>query len=278
MSRPLVVATVNVNGVRAAVRRGMGAWLQSAQPDVLALQEVRAGTDVLLEHLDALGGHWHLVHEEGPTAGRAGVAVASRLPFEAVRVGLPGAAPGSGGRWVEADVVTPAGEILTVVSTYVHTATAGTPSMDVKLAFLERVSARMAALAAQAGERRRAVVGGDLNVAHDARDIKNWKGNRGKSGFLPQEQAHLTRWRVLGWVDAGRAHAGDVEGPYTWWSWRGRAYDNDAGWRIDYLWCSPGLAGLIEDVVVDRAPSYAERFSDHAPLRMLLRAQPCSEA
>ena len=271
MPEPLVVATVNVNGVRAAFRRGMDAWLQTAQPDVLLLQEVRAGTDVLRRHFDGLGGDWHVVHEEGPAPGRAGVAVASRLPTTAVRVGLAGLPPESAGRWVEADVVTPAGARLTVVSTYVHTATAATPSMDVKLAFLERASARIAELGSDRQGRRRAVLGGDLNIAHDQRDIKNWKGNRGKSGFLPAEQAHLSRWRDLGWVDAGRAHAGDVEGPYTWWSWRGRAYDNDAGWRIDHLWCSPALAGAIEEVTVDRAPSYAERFSDHAPVRMLLR-------
>jgi exodeoxyribonuclease-3 len=266
VSDPLVVASVNVNGVRAAFRRGMDAWLEWSHPDVLLLQEVRADTDVLLAHLDRLGGSWHVVHEGGPAAGRAGVAVASRLPTTAVRVGLGGVPAESGGRWVEADVVTPAGTSLTVVSTYVHTATARTPSMAVKLGFLEQVSRRMSELASGS-----VVVGGDLNVAHDARDIKNWKGNRGKSGFLPQEQAHLTSWQDHGWVDAGRAHAGDVEGPYTWWSWRGRAYDNDAGWRIDYLWCSPALAGRIGDVTVDRAASYEGRFSDHAPVRMLLR-------
>lgn len=265
MASEVVAATVNVNGVRAAFRRGMAAWLRTARPDVLLLQEVRAQTDVLSAHLDEMGSGWHVVHAEGPTAGRAGVAVASRLPMTAVRIGLDGLDEASGGRWVEADLATPDGADLTVVSTYVHTATAGTPSMAVKLAFLERATERVAELTGV-----RAVLGGDLNVAHDQRDIKNWKGNRGKSGFLPQEQAHLTRWRELGWVDAGRAHAGDVDGPYTWWSWRGRAYDNDAGWRIDYLWCSPGLAPHVREVVVDRAPSYDTRFSDHAPVRMVL--------
>ena len=269
---PLVVATVNVNGVRAAFRRGMDAWLEHARPDVVLLQEVRADTDILIAHLDRLGGSWHVLHDEGPTAGRAGVAVASRLPTTAVRVGLAGAPASSGGRWVEADVVTPSGTALTVISTYVHTATAGTPSMDIKLAFLDQASRRVAELGEEEQGRRRVVVGGDLNIAHDQRDLKNWKANRGKSGFLPAEQAHLTRWRELGWVDAAREHAGDIEGPYTWWSWRGRAYDNDAGWRIDYLWCSPGLAGAVEDVAVDRAPSYEQRFSDHAPVRMRLRA------
>jgi exodeoxyribonuclease-3 len=261
-SEPLSVATVNVNGIRAAFRRGMPAWLAAAQPDVLLLQEVRAPSTILAEHL---GPDWHLVHHEAPAAGRAGVAIASRLPFQAVRLGLPGEPTESVGRWVESDLLMPDGEPLTVISTYVHTATAGTPSMEVKLAFLELATARLAELGG-----RRAVLGGDLNVAHDHRDIKNWKGNRGKSGFLPQEQAYLSRWRELGWVDAARAHAGDVEGPYTWWSWRGRAYDNDAGWRIDYLWCSASLAPSVREVRVDRAPSYDSRWSDHAPVRAVL--------
>ncbi|WP_420112506.1 exodeoxyribonuclease III [Pseudactinotalea sp.] len=260
--RPLVVATANVNGIRAAFRRGMGAWLAQARPDVLLLQEVRAPAQILLDHL---GPEWHVVHHEAPAAGRAGVAIASRVPFQAVRLGLVGETADSVGRWVEADLIEPGGEPLTVISTYVHTATAQTPSMDVKLAFLDRATDRLGEL-----RHRRVVVGGDLNVAHDQRDIKNWKGNRGKSGFLPQEQAYLSRWRDQGWVDAGRTHAGDVDGPYTWWSWRGRAYDNDAGWRIDYLWCSPALAGAVTEVTVDRAPSYDERWSDHAPVRAVL--------
>jgi len=258
----LVVATVNVNGIRAAFRRGMATWLTTAQPDVLLLQEVRAPRTVLAEHLST---DWHVVHHEAPAAGRAGVAIASRLPFQAVRLGLPDEPPESVGRWVECDLVAPDEGPLTVISTYVHAATANTPSMDVKLAFLERATARLTELGS-----RRAVLGGDLNVAHDQRDIKNWKGNRGKSGFLPQEQAHLTAWRERGWVDAARMRAGDVDGPYTWWSWRGRAYDNDSGWRIDYLWCSAALAGSVTEVTVDRAPSYDARWSDHAPVRALI--------
>ncbi len=262
----LQIATVNVNGVRAAVRRGMAGWLERTRPDVVLLQEVRASDDALAEQVAALDGEWHVVHHESPFAGRAGVAIASRLPFTAVRMGLPGEPEESAGRWVEADVVAPDGAALTLASTYVHAATAGTPSMDVKLALLARITERLTEIG-----QRRAVVGGDLNVAHDQRDIKNWKGNRGKSGFLPQEQAVLTAWAQAGWVDVGRAHAGDVDGPYTWWSWRGKAFDNDAGWRIDYLWCSPSMARTVEDVVVDRAASYAERFSDHAPVRLSAR-------
>jgi len=108
------------------------------------------------------------------------------------------------------------------------------------------------------------VIAGDLNVAHAEVDIKNWKGNLKKAGFLPEERAFLDEWLANGWVDLGRVHGGEGPGPYTWWSWRGKAFDNDAGWRIDYLLATEALAANAAGVSVGRADSYAERWSDHA--------------
>lgn len=279
----LTIATVNVNGIRAAARRGMGEWLTGRRPDVVLLQEVRA-TDAVLADLVAgeleggaggAGGAaaqpWHVAHQASQAKGRAGVAVLSRLPVTAVRVGLEHLHPGGGpepttdtGRWVETDVVAPSGEQVTVVSAYLHSGTAGTPSMDEKYAYLEKVTARLAEL--RSDDARLAVVGGDLNIAHTNHDIKNWKGNLRSAGFLPQERAYLDRWFGAGWVDLGRLLAGERPGPYTWWSWRGKSFDNDAGWRIDYQLATPGLAARAKSVDVDRAPSYDARFSDHAPV------------
>lgn len=275
----LTVASVNVNGVRAAVRRGMPAWLQARRPDVLTLQEVRAPDDALAQ---ALGPGWHTVHEEAAAKGRAGVAVATRPAPRAVRTGLAPAGPGdpfdAAGRWVEADldVVAPppvagtgpevdaGGGVLTVVSAYVHTGEAGTPRQAEKLAFLDAAAARLDALAADG---RHVLLTGDLNVCHREADLKNWKGNRGRSGFLPDERAWFDRlFDERGWVDVVRTHAGDRAGPYTWWSWRGKAFDLDSGWRIDHQIATPALAALVLDATVDRAASYAERWSDHAPV------------
>ncbi|QGH70324.1 exodeoxyribonuclease III [Pseudactinotalea sp. HY158] len=264
------IATVNVNGVRAAYRRGLQGWIDTQDPDVLLLQEVRAETSILTDHL---GDGWHVVHAEAPAKGRAGVAIATRRPVEAVRIGLEGAAPASGGRWIEADLLTPDGRHATVVSVYVHTGTADEPEhMALKYGFLDVMEKRMAQLRELAElDGRRLIIGGDLNIGHTERDIKNWKGNLKSSGFLPEERAYLTRWfSGAGWVDLGRAHAGDVAGPYTWWSYRGKAFDNDAGWRIDYLLADPGTAAEVRDVTVDREPSYDVRISDHAPVRARL--------
>jgi len=125
---------------------------------------------------------------------------------------------------------------------------------------------------------RYAVILGDLNVGHRKLDIRNWRGNQKAAGFLPAERAYWDRFvgaedepnynsgAGLGWVDVGRKWAGEVDGPYTWWSWRGQAFVNDTGWRIDYQLATPALAATVVDYSVDKAESYDLRFSDHTPV------------
>lgn len=258
----LTVATANVNGIRAAFRRGMGEWIAERSPDVLLLQEVRASDEILGDHLSA--GDWHLAHEASVTKGRAGVAIASRLPMRAIRIGIGTGAPSDSGRWVEADLELPGSGVLTVVSAYVHSGQVGTPKMDEKYAFLDAVTKRMAELA---GGEHEALVAGDINIAHREVDIRNWRGNRKNAGFLPEERAYLDIWfDEQGWRDLGREHGGEGPGPYTWWSWRGQAFVNDSGWRIDYQLATPGLADRARSVEIDRAATYDERISDHAPV------------
>jgi exodeoxyribonuclease-3 len=242
----------------------MAEWVDAVRPDVLALQEVRAPDDVLAEFFSERD-DWHLAGEACQVKGRAGVAVASRWPFLEVRVGLGTSVPVDTGRWVEVDLE-PSGarRALTVVSAYVHSGQADTPKMGEKYAFLEVMTARLAELAASG---RDVVVAGDINIAHREVDIKNWRGNLKSAGFLPAERAYLDRWfDDQGWRDVGREHGGPGPGPYTWWSWRGKAFDNDAGWRIDYQLATPDLADRVQSVRIDRAESYDARFSDHAPL------------
>ncbi|MFQ6171917.1 exodeoxyribonuclease III [Oryzobacter sp. R7] len=263
----MLLVSANVNGIRAAARRGGIPWLEATAPDVVTLQEVRADDDQLRA---ALAGSvfeaWHVAHAPGTAKGRAGVAVLSREAPVAVRESLAEEFEGSG-RWVEADVLVgerDAGQVVTVASAYVHTGEAGTPRQDEKQRFLTAVGDR---LAAWAEEGRLAVLTGDLNIAHTVHDLKNWKGNRGRSGFLPAEQAHLDGWvDTHGFVDVHRALHGPGPGPYTWWSWRGKAFDNDSGWRIDYQLASAPLARTAVRAEVGRAASYAERWSDHAPV------------
>jgi exodeoxyribonuclease-3 len=266
----LTVVTANVNGVRAAARRGGLAWLAASGADVICLQEVRASDDQLAAELEAAGlGHLHVAHTEAESKGRAGVAVLTVAPQRKVRTSVGPEEFAGSGRWVEVEIDTDAGRLV-VASTYVHTGEATDEArQSEKFRFLDAVEARMLELGTASRRKGgpQAVVCGDLNVAHAEVDIKNWKGNRGKAGFLEDERAYLTRWfSEHGWTDLGRALGGDGPGPYTWWSWRGRGFDTDGGWRIDYCLATPGLAARAVKAEVGKAPSYAERWSDHAPL------------
>ncbi len=258
----LTLTSINVNGLRAAAPKGLLAWLDAHAPDVVAIQEVRA-PDELVAGL--LGEGWHVAHHECAKKGRAGVAVASRAPIVSSSWALDAPDADCTGRWIEATIDTADGRGLTVVSAYAHTGDAKDPvRMAEKHAYLAAGVARMAAIA---GTGRHAVLTGDLNVAHREVDIKNWKGNVGKAGFLPEERAHLDRLiDEHGFVDLGRRFGGEGPGPYTWWTYRGQAYDNDAGWRIDYQLASADLAALAKDATVDRSMAYADRWSDHAPV------------
>ena len=270
-AEPLRIATINVNGIRAAFRKGMGAWLDSRDVDILAMQEVRASTEDLQ---GLLGDDWDVVHDPASAKGRAGVAIASRHRAAIHRVELGATDFDSAGRWLEADYEV-AGKVVTVVSTYVHSGEADTEKQVAKYTFLDAMEARLPELRKHS---EFAVVLGDLNVGHRTLDIRNWKGNVKRAGFLPEERAYFDRFlgaeddpdynagAGLGWVDVGRKWAGEVDGPYTWWSWRGKAFDNDSGWRIDYQLATPALAATVKNYAVDRASAYDERWSDHTPV------------
>ena len=166
------------------------------------------------------------------------------------------------------------------MSTYVHSGVAtDAAKMAEKWKFLDAMEERMPELARHS---ELAVIVGDLNVGHRELDIRNWRGNRNQAGFLPRERSYFDRFfgplgepvegvdgtigPGLGWVDVGRRWAGEVDGPYTWWSQRGQAFDNDTGWRIDYHVATPALAATVADYAVDRAAAHDQRWSDHAPV------------
>jgi exodeoxyribonuclease-3 len=257
--------TANVNGVRAAVRRGGIAELGSVAADVICLQEVRASDSQLAAALAGSAfADWQVAHAPSSAAGRSGVAILGRGPLSRIRTGVGPEEFAESGRWLEASMDTVVGTVR-LVSVYVHTGEADTPRQEEKYRFLDAMDTRLKQLARNAARTdSHVLVCGDLNIAHREQDIKNWRGNVGKAGFLDDERRYLSAWTRRQWVDLGRAHAGKRPGPYTWWSWRGQAFDNDAGWRIDYALATPGLASVLTDVQVGRASSYAARWSDHA--------------
>ncbi|MCK8680202.1 exodeoxyribonuclease III [Streptomyces lichenis] len=258
----LTVTTVNVNGLRAAAKKGYVEWLAGSSADAVCLQEVRAEEAQLAEEVRAPEG-WYVTYAPSAVKGRAGVALLTRREPDAVRVGFGSAEFDASGRYVEADLPG-----VTVASLYLPSGEVGTERQDEKLRFMGEFLPYLQELRGRAaGEGREVVVCGDWNIAHREVDLRNWRANRKSSGFLPEEREWLGRvYGDAGYVDVVRALHPEGEGPYSWWSYRGRAFDNDSGWRIDLQVATPGLAARAVKAYVERAATHGERWSDHAPV------------
>lgn len=247
------VTTLNVNGLRSALRKGLEGWLAHERPDVLLLQEVRA--DPMPEALAGLGyaGAWFPAQK----AGYSGVALLSLHPLSDLRVGMAHPEMDAEGRVLSAVV-----RGVRFASVYLPSGSSGPE----RQAFKDRVLADYHAWVHARLQEGPLVIGGDYNVAHRELDLKNWRGNQKNSGFLPHERAWMTDHLAAGLTDTHRAHLGE-RAEYTWWSNRANAFANDVGWRIDYL-----LAAGVEvrDLRVDRRL----RLSDHAPLSGTLMVPP----
>jgi exodeoxyribonuclease-3 len=262
--------------LRAAARKGFLPWLAGTGADVVCLQEVRAEPDQLTAELRDPEG-WHAYHAPAAAKGRAGVSVYTRAAPTAVRVGFGSAEYDAAGRYLEVELPgdgTAAGAQdgpgVTVGSLYLPTGEAETERQEAKYRFMAEFRRYLDGLRDRAaGTGGHAVVCGDWNIAHQEADLRNWRGNRKNSGFLPEERAWLTDLLDPaggGWTDVVRRLHPGVEGPYSWWSFRGQAFDRDTGWRIDYQVATPKLAAAATTAVVERAATYAERWSDHAPV------------
>lgn len=256
----LRVAAHNVNGIRAAVRRGYLDWAARCRADVICLQEVRSPAELIpAEVTDG----YHLAYHEGDLRGRNGVAVLSRHRPTAVRQGFGSPEFDAQGRYIEVDLPG-----VTVASLYLPKGAADGARLEAKLRFMAALTehiARGRRRARRAG--RELLICGDFNIAHTEADIKAWRANLRSPGFLPAERAWFGELiSTGGLVDVLRRLHPGATGPYTWWSWRGKAFDNDAGWRIDHQLATPGLAGRAVAGRVDRAAGYELRISDHAPV------------
>ncbi|HEY9290042.1 MAG TPA: exodeoxyribonuclease III [Microlunatus sp.] len=264
------IASLNVNGIRAAVRRGFDVWLKDREPDVVGLQEMRCP----LDQLPVLDGY-HLSCHPGNLAGRNGVAVLTRQPPIAVREGFGSRRFDAEGRYLEVDLEPAGGHPgLTIASLYLPKGDRPTdgPAAEAKhsrklsfMASLRNYLPKARKQAQAAG--REFVIMGDFNIAHTELDLRNWRSNRRNSGFLPDERewfGSILGPRTL--VDVVRSLHGDQSGPYSWWTWRGKAFDQDTGWRIDYQLATPGLACSAVSGGTDREPDYASRMSDHSPV------------
>lgn len=258
----ITITTANVNGIRAAARKGFDAWLAATKADVVCVQEVRAAGDEIPEAVRAPEG-WHTLFAPAAVKGRAGVGIYSRIEPTSTRIGFGSEEFDTSGRYAEMELPG-----VTVASLYLPSGETDTDRQVEKYRFMDEFYAMLAEAKAKAeAEGRDLVVCGDWNIAHKEADLKNWRTNHKHAGFLPQERAWMTKlYDEAGYVDVVRALHPEGPGPYSWWSYRGRAFDNDTGWRIDLQVATPGLAAKAVSAVVERAATHDERWSDHAPV------------
>ena len=249
----LRIASLNLNGIRSAERKGFLLWLAKHNPDILCVQEIKAQqADMTAELLAPSGyqGHFHYAEKRG----YSGVGLYYRKQPMHVVTGIGVREFDAEGRYVQADF-----SPLSVISVYLPSGSSGEERQQAKFRFMEKFYPHLKKLHASG---REVVLCGDWNIAHKEIDLKNWRGNRKNSGFLPEEREWLTRvFDELKWVDVFR-RIDNRPDQYTWWSNRGQAYAKNVGWRIDYHIATPGFAATAKRVSIYKD----EKFSDHAPL------------
>lgn len=248
------VITCNLNGIRAAERKGFFAWIAEENPDFICVQETKAQMALLQDDIYRPEGYYS-VFADAEKKGYSGVGIYSKLKPDHVttKMGLEWA--DNEGRYAEA-----AFGNLRIVSLYFPSGSSGDERQNFKWDFMRYYHDNYLAKIAASGHDY--ILCGDINIVHKEIDIKNWKANQKNSGCLPEERAWLNKvFDGLGLVDAFR-QVNSESHQYTWWSNRGRAWDNNVGWRIDYQIVTESLAGKIKSASIYKE----QRFSDHAPL------------
>lgn len=280
------IISINLNGIRSAAGKGFFEWLARQDADIVCLQELKAQADDMTGQMlapEGYHGYFHYAEKKG----YSGVGIYSReLPQQITR-GLGIAEFDAEGRYICADFAN-----FSVVSVYLPSGSSGEKRQAVKFKFMAafqphllnmmasslvpgggatRLLPQAAGYASNVSQphlrelrasRREVLICGDWNIAHREIDLKNWRGNRKNSGFLPEERAWLTElFDEAGFVDVFRGLHPELAA-YTWWSNRGQAWSKDVGWRIDYQIATPGIAARAQAASIYKS----QRFSDHAPL------------
>ncbi|MFI5443907.1 exodeoxyribonuclease III [Polaromonas sp. UC242_47] len=277
------LTSLNLNGIRSATSKGLEDWLAQTQPDCLCVQELKAqAADVSgkFEEMAGLKGHFHFAEKKG----YSGVGVYTKHEPSDVIVGYGSSEFDAEGRFVELRFDRPGRKKLpklSIISAYFPSGSSGEERQAAKFRFLAEFYPHLLALKKE----RDFVLCGDINIAHQEIDLKNFKGNKKNSGFLPEERAWMTELlrdaelaneaadaltqgnspllRGGGMVDVYRKlQPTTTDDAYTWWSNRGQAYAKNVGWRLDYHLATPALAALAKTETIYKT----QRFSDHAPI------------
>lgn len=247
------IITLNTNGIRSAAEKGFFQWMQSESPDIVCLQETRAQEHQLDNNIINLPGYHHYFFD-AEQKGYSGVGIYCKKTPKAVMRGLGFAVADTQGRYLQIDY-----DNISIASIYLPSGSSGPEKQANKFEFMQHFINFLKKIRRK---RREFIFCGDWNIAHQKIDLKNWRANQQNSGFLPEEREWMDQvLGPIGYVDAFRQLNRESD-QYTWWSNRGRAYEKNVGWRIDYQIISPGLRFSIKKVSIYKD----QRFSDHAPL------------
>lgn len=249
------IITLNANGIRSAERKGFFAWMQQQNAEIICIQETKAQLHQL--NSDPFCPiNYHCFYHDAKKKGYSGVAIYCKKQPDKIISGIGWKDVDAEGRFIEAQFGN-----LSVISLYMPSGSSGEVRQAFKFHFMEKFAPYLHECS-QNG--RYYIICGDWNIAHKEIDLKNWRGNKKNSGFLPEERAWLDQLLTEEhWLDAFRLVNQNPD-QYTWWSNRGQSWAKNVGWRIDYQIISPAL----KDKVLAASIYKDERFSDHAPLIM----------
>ncbi len=247
------IITLNLNGIRAAAKKGFLPWLSAQSADIVCVQELKAQLPDLSADMlspDGYRGYFHCAEQKG----YSGVGIYARKTPDRVIEGIGIADIDAEGRFLQADF-----GALSIVSIYLPSGSSGEHRQAAKFYFMEKFFPILQNLMTSG---REVILCGDWNIAHKEIDLKNWRSNQKNSGFLPEERKWLSKvFDDIGFVDVFRRLNAESD-QYTWWSNRGQAWAKNVGWRIDYQIATPAIAQKARNTAIYKD----ERFSDHAPL------------
>ncbi|MTI87356.1 MAG: exodeoxyribonuclease III [Balneolaceae bacterium] len=248
----LKISSYNVNGIRAAHRKGFTDWVAESNPDIICIQELRATEEQIPREIKDLG--YHEFYHDAEKKGYSGVAILSRIePQKIVR--------GMGVEWVdnEGRIIMAEYDKFRLFSVYAPSGTTGDVRQDMKMSFLDDFIRLGQDLVA---DEKPTLFCGDINICHKAIDIHNPKRNKNTSGFLPEEREWVSSFLDKGYRDVFRELHPDKTDLYSWWSYRAASKERNKGWRIDYHLATDDLMAKANHAEIERKWD----LSDHAPV------------
>lgn len=251
----LKISSYNINGVRAAHRKGLMEWIKKSAPDIICFQELRANIDQVPEEMKEL--EYHQAYYVAEKKGYSGVSIYSKREPVSIQEGI-------GVDWIDRE-----GRVLTfeykdfrLVSVYIPSGSSGDHRQDLKMKFLDDFTAFGRKLA---DDKKPTLICGDFNICHEEIDIHNPSKQHNNSGFLPEERKWVTDFLKLGYEDVFRnLHPGEPD-LFSWWSYRAASKERNKGWRIDYHMASPELSLTAKEAFIEKDWD----MSDHAPVTII---------